>query len=119
MPSHPRRLEGDIMVTTADLLAADRVLEEAWRGGVGVAKAVARAKELSGTLPRDVMLEDAKEIISARHDCDPEEALARIVFVSQFTNHSVRDLACHVVVSAAAERHGLTAHAPRLYRFTL
>ena len=113
------RLEGDIMVTTADLLAADRALDDAWRCGVGVAKAVAHAKELSEILPRDALIDDAKAVISARHSCDPDEAFARIVFVSHRTNRSIRDLACQVVSSDAAERQGLTVHAPRLYRFTL
>src|SRR5438876_253507 len=104
------------MVTRADLLAADRVLDEAWRSGVGVAKAVARAKELSETLPRDVLIDDAKEVISARHNCDLDEAFARIVFVSHRTNRSIRDLACQVVSFAAAEQQGLSVHAPCLYR---
>jgi hypothetical protein len=119
VPSHPKRLEGDIMGTPADLLAADRVLDQAWRGGVGVARAVDHAKELSEILLPEVVIEDAKQIISTRHNCDPAEAFARIVFVSHRTNRSIRDLAREVVVSAAAELHGLAVHPPRLYRFTL
>ena len=107
------------MGTTAELLAADRALDQAWRGGVGVAKAVALAKELSETLLPEVVIEDAKQIISARHNCDPAEALARIVFVSHRTNRSIRELAREVVASAAAELQGLAVHPPRLYRFTL
>jgi AmiR/NasT family two-component response regulator len=119
VPSHPKRVEGDIMGTTAELLAADRVLDEAWRRGVGVAKAVALAKELSEIILREVVIEDAKQIISAHHDCDAAEAFARIVFVSHRTNRSIRDLACLVVASAAAELQGLAVHPPHLYRFTL
>jgi AmiR/NasT family two-component response regulator len=107
------------MGTTAELLAADRALDQAWCGGVGVAKAVAIAKELSEILLPEVVIEDAKQIISARHNCDPAEALARIVFVSHCTNRSIRDLAREVVASAAAELQELAVHPPRLYRFTL
>src|SRR5690348_15618855 len=39
---------------------ADRALDQAWRGGVGVAKAVTRAQELSDPLRLDVGLEEAK-----------------------------------------------------------
>ena len=119
MPSHPKRLEGDIMGTTAELLAADRVLDQAWRGRVGVSKAVTRAEELSETLLPEMVIEDAKQIISARHNCDPAEALARVVFVSHRTNRSIRDLAREVVASAGAEEQELAVHPPRLYRFTL
>src|SRR5438132_12490758 len=103
------------MVTTADLLVADRVLDDAWRGGVGVARALPDAKELIEVLPRDVLIEDAKEVISVRHNCDADEAFARIVFVSHRTNRSIRDLAGQAVASAAAERQGLRVPPPRLH----
>src|SRR5436309_3390924 len=82
--------------TAAELLASDRALDRAWRGGVGVARDVARAKEFSEMLLPEVVIEDAKQIISARHNCDPAEAFARIVFVSHRTNRSIRDLAREV-----------------------
>ena len=103
----------------AKLLAADRVLDQAWRGGVGVAKAVTYAKELSDPLWRDPVIEDAKEIVSDRHHCDPDEALARLVFVSQRTRRRLRDIAFEVIASAAADAQDLVLRPPRLYRFTL
>ncbi len=119
MPSHPKRLEGDSVATTGDLLSADRSMDRAWRSGIGVGQAATRAKELGDLLRRNALIDDAKEIISDRHNCSPEEALVRLVFVSERSHRSVRDLACEVVASAAAERQGLTVHPPRLYRFTL
>ena len=50
----------------AELLAADQALDQAWRGGVGVAMAVTRAQELSDPLRLDVLLEDAKANVSDR-----------------------------------------------------
>ena len=71
------------MVIDAKLLAADRALDQAWRGGVGVAMAVTRAQELSDPLRLDVLLEDAKVIVSDHHACSPERgidaALLRVV----------------------------------------
>ena len=39
------------MEKDAKLLASDRAIDEAWRGGVGVAVAVSRAEELSDPGP--------------------------------------------------------------------
>src|SRR4051794_27153025 len=70
------------MLIDAKLLAADRALDQAWRGGIGVAMAVTRAQELSDPLRLDVLLEDAKVIVSDPHACSPDEASARLCFVS-------------------------------------
>jgi hypothetical protein len=106
-----------MMVIDAKLLAADRLLDQAWRGGGGVARAVTHAAELSDRC--DVVLRDAQSIVSDRHACTPGEALSRLVFVSQYTNRPVRDIACEVIASAATEHQRLAVHPPRLYRFTL
>ena len=106
------------MEIDAKLLASDRAIDEAWRGGVGVGMAVTRAEELSDPLRLDVLLEDAKVIISDRHNCSPEEALARLCFVSWYTNRLLRDIASEVVTFAA--RRGFADQlTPRPYRFTL
>src|SRR4051794_36916538 len=108
------------MLIDAKLLAADRALDQAWRGGIGVAMAGTRAHELSAPLPLDVVLEDAKLIVSDRHDCSPNEALARLCFVSWHTNRGLRDIASEVVTSAANQQVGFADQStPRLYRFTL
>jgi AmiR/NasT family two-component response regulator len=107
------------MVIAAKLLVDDRVLDQAWRGGVGVAKAAAHAKEISESLEFDAVMGDAKTIVSERHTCSPDEAMARLVFVSQRTHRRLRDIAHEVVASAAAERQELIVRSPRLYRFTL
>jgi AmiR/NasT family two-component response regulator len=102
-----------------DPLVADRVLDQAWRGRVGVAKAVARATQLSDFLRRDAVVEGANAIISERHKCSLEEAFARLVFVSQHTKRSVQELADEVVASGTADPLELGAGSARLYRFTL
>jgi AmiR/NasT family two-component response regulator len=102
-----------------DLLAADRALDEAWRSGVGAAEAYAHAKRLRKEIGRDAAIEDAKTIVSDRRDCSPDEALVRLIFVSQRTNRRLREIAWEVVAAAAADAQGLAAAPPRLYRFTL
>ena len=108
------------MVIDAKLLAADRALDQAWRGGVGVAMAVTRAQELSDPLRLDVLLEDAKAIVSDHHACSPSEALTRLCFVSWYTNRRIRDVASEVVTFAADHQDGFAEQpTPRPYRFTL
>lgn len=107
------------MLIDAKLLAADRALDQAWRGGVGVAKAVTHAKTLSESVSLDVVMEDATTIVSVHHGCSPDEALSRIVFVSQHTNRRLRDIAHEVIASEAADGQALAVHLPRMYRFTL
>jgi AmiR/NasT family two-component response regulator len=105
------------MEIDAKLLASDRALDQAWRGGVGVATAVTHAQELSDPLRLDVLLDEAKANVSDRHGCSPDEALVRLCFVSWHTNRRLRDIASEVV----AYRQGGFAEqsTPRLYRFTL
>jgi hypothetical protein len=103
----------------AKLLAADRALDQAWRGGVGVAQAVTRAQELSDPHRLDVLLEEAKAIVSDHHACSPDEALARLCFVSWYTNRRIRDIASEVVTFAADQPGFADQSTPRLYRFTL
>jgi AmiR/NasT family two-component response regulator len=107
------------MVIDAKLLAADRALDQAWRGGVGVAKAVTHAQELSDPYRLDVLLEEAKAIVSDHHACSPDEALARLCFVSWYTNRRIRDIASEVVAFAADQPGFVDQSTPRLYRFTL
>jgi AmiR/NasT family two-component response regulator len=104
-------------VIDAELLASDRALDRAWRGGVGVAMAVTPAQELSDPLRLDVLLDEAKVIVSDRHACNPDEALARLCFVSWHTKRRLRDIASEVV----AYRQGGFAEqsATHRYRFTL
>ena len=106
------------MVTDPRQLAADRALDRAWRGGVGVAKAAAHAHELSEPLRCDPAMEDAKVIVSDHHACSPDEALSRLVFVSQYTNRRLQEIAREVVASASDE-HGHAELTSRMYRFTL
>jgi AmiR/NasT family two-component response regulator len=103
----------------AKQLAADRALDQAWRGGVGVAIAVTRAQELSEPLRLDVLLEDAKVIVSDRHACSPDEALARLCFVSWHTKRRLRDIASEVVAIAATQHGSAGEPTPNPYRFTL
>jgi hypothetical protein len=105
-------------VIDAKLLASDRLLDQAWRGGIGVASAVARARALGDPLRCGVVIEDAKVIVSGHHACTPDEALARLVFVSRHTNRTLRDIA-HDVVTCAADRGVEGVSAPPVYRFTL
>ena len=107
------------MEIDAKLLASDQAIDEAWRGGVGVAIAVSRADELSDPLRLDVLLDEAKVIVSDRHACSPEEALVRLCFVSSHTNRRLRDIASEVVTFAANRRGFGEQLAPRPYRFTL
>ena len=108
------------MLTDAKRLAADRALDQAWRGGIGVARAVTRAQELSDPLRLDVLMEDAKVIVSDHHDCSPDEALTRLCFVSWYTNRRLREIASEVVTIAAARQGGFAEQpTPRPYRFTL
>jgi hypothetical protein len=111
-------LEGDSTVIDAKLLASDRLLDQAWRGGIGVASAFVRARALGDPLQCGVAIEDAKVIVSDHHGCSPDEALARLVFVSQHTNRRLRDIA-HDVVTCAAGQGGKGASTPPVYRFTL
>src|SRR5881392_863372 len=61
--------------------------------GIGVASALARAQALGDPLRCGVVIEDAKLIVSAHHACSPDEALARLVFVSKHTNGRLLDVA--------------------------
>jgi hypothetical protein len=106
-----------MMVIDARLLMADRVLDQAWRSGIGVAKAVTHADQLSDHC--DVVLEDARTIVSDRHACGLSEALSRLVFVSQYTDRPLRDIVYEVIAASAADHQNLAVHPPRLYRFTL
>lgn len=106
-----------MMVVDARLLIADRVLDQAWRSGIGVAKAVTHADQLSDHC--DVVLEDARTIVSDRHSCSLAEALSRLVFVSQYTHRPLRDIVYEVIAASAADHQSLAVHPPRLYRFTL
>ena len=103
----------------AKLLAADRALDQAWRSGVGVATAASRAQKLSDPLRLDVLLEDAKVIVSDRHACSPSEALTRLCFVSWYTKRRLRDIASEVVTFTARHDGFADQPTPRLYRFTL
>jgi len=107
------------MVIDAKLLAADQALDQAWRSGVGVAMAVIRAQELSDPLRLDVLLEDAKVIVSDHHACSPNEALTRLCFVSWYTKRLLRDIASEVVNFTARHDGFADQSTPRLYRFTL
>ena len=119
MPSRSKAyLEGDLTVIDAKLLASDRLLDQAWRGGIGVSSAVARARALGDPLRCGVVIEDAKLIVSDHHACSPDEALARLVFVSQHTNRRLRDIA-HDVVTCAAGQGVEGDSTPPVYRFTL
>ena len=121
MPSRSKAFRRvDTLLIDAKLLAADRALDQAWRGGVGVAMAVTRAQELSDPLRLDVLLEDAKVIVSDHHACSSDEALARLCFVSWHTNRRLRDIASEVVAFAADRQDGFADKStPRPYRFTL
>ena len=101
-------------------LAADRLLDEAWRGGVGTAAAYAEATRVSHEAgAQERVIEDAKMIVSERRDCSPDEALVRLIFVSNRTNRKLREIAWEVVAAAAADAQRLAVVPPRLYRFTL
>jgi AmiR/NasT family two-component response regulator len=106
-------------VIDAKLLTADTALDQAWRGGVGVAKAVTRAQEHSDPLRRDLLIEDAKVIVSDQHSCSPDEALTRLCFVSWHTNRRLRDIASEVVTFATDQQGFAEQPTPRPYRFTL
>jgi hypothetical protein len=106
-----------MMVVDARLLLADRALDQAWRGGIGVAKAVTHANGLSDHC--DVVLVDAAAIVCDRHACSSAEALSRLVFVSQYTNRPLRDILYEVIAASAADHQALAVHPPRQYRFTL
>ena len=102
----------------AKLLASDRLLDQAWRGGIGVASALARAQALGDPLRCGVVIEEARLIVSAHHACSPDEALARLVFVSKHTNRRLLDIAHDVVTCAAGQ--GVEGNStPPVYRFTL
>jgi hypothetical protein len=107
------------MEIDAKLLAYDRAIDEAWRGGVGVATAATRAQELSDPHRLDVLLEDAKIIVSDHHGCSPEEALTRLCFVASHSQRRLRDIASEVVTFAADQQGFAEQPAPRRYRFTL
>ena len=119
MPSRSKAVWKGHHVIDAKQLAADRALDQAWRGGVGVAQAVTRAQQLSDPLRLDVLLEETKLIVSDRHACSPEEALARLCFVSWYTNRPLRDIASEVVAFAADQGGLADQSTPRPYRFTL
>jgi hypothetical protein len=105
-------------VIDAKLLASDRLLDQAWRGGIGVASALTRAQALGDPLCCGVVIEDARVIVSAHHACGPDEALARLVFVSKHTNRRLIDIAQDVVTCAAGQGAGDDS-TPSVYRFTL
>jgi hypothetical protein len=105
-------------VIDAKLLASDRLLDQAWRGGIGVAGALARAQALGDPLRCGVVIEDARLIVSAHHACSADEALARLVFVSKHTNRRLIDIAQDVVTCAAGQGVGEDS-TPPVYRFTL
>jgi hypothetical protein len=100
-----------MMVIDAGLLQADRALDQAWRGGIGVAKAVTHANDLSDRC--DVVLKDAVSTVSDRHACGPAEALSRLVFVSQYTNRPLRDILYEVIAASAADHQKLAVRPPR------
>lgn len=102
-------------------LAADRVLDQAWRGGIGVVAAVRRAGELSDPLCCDAVMRDAVLLVSKHQACNTDEALSRLIFVAKHTNRRVQDIAADVVapaVAATAEEATGGVEA-RPYRFTL
>ncbi|HEY0387321.1 MAG TPA: hypothetical protein VGC71_02655 [Gaiellales bacterium] len=100
-------------------LATDRVLDHAWRTGIGVAAAVIRARELSDPLGCDAVTRDATLLVSGHQACGPDEALSRLVFVARHTDRRVQQIAAEVV-AAATTAQGLTGGAgSRPYRFTL
>ena len=102
----------------AKLLASDRLLDQAWRGGIGVASARSRAHALGDPLRCGAVIEDARLIVSGHHGCSPDEALARLVFVSRHTNRRLLDVAGDVVTCAAGQ--GADGdRTPLVYRFTL
>jgi len=115
----PKHFGRDTIVIDAKLLAADRALDRAWRGGVGVAGAVTRAQDYSDPLRFDVPLEEAKAIVSDHQSCSPEEALARLFFVSWYTSRRLRDIVSEVVAVAADQQGSDDPSTPRPYRFTL
>jgi hypothetical protein len=101
-------------------LAADRVVDQAWRAGIGVAAAVARAGELSDPLHADAVMRTATLLVSNHQACTPEDALSRLVFVSRHTKRPVQEIAAELVASDAATAHGATGVLePHPYRFTL
>src|SRR4051794_27296984 len=67
----------ETVVIDAKLLAADRALDQAWRGGIGVAMAVTRAPELSDPLRPDVVFGDAEGVVSGPPPGSPGEGLGR------------------------------------------
>ena len=101
-------------------LAADRLLDQVWRSGFGVANATTRADELSDALRCDSVTEGARSIVSDHHHCSSSEALSRIVFVARYTKRSIRDIARDVVEADGTDENGAAERpAPRPYRFTL
>ena len=78
------------------------------------------AEELSDPLRLDLLLEEAKAIVSDHHACSPNEALTRLCFVSWYTDRRLRDIASEVVTFAADRRGGFADQStPRPFRFTL
>jgi hypothetical protein len=101
-------------------LAADRVVDQAWRAGIGVAAAVVRAGELSDPLRGDAVMRTATLVVSNHQACSADDALSRLVFVSQLTARRVQEIAAEVVASdAAAAQEATGALEPHPYRFTL
>jgi hypothetical protein len=103
-------------------LAADRVLDYAWRAGIGVATAVTRAQELSDPLRCNAAIRYATLLVSHHQTCSQEEALSRLLFVSHHTSRRVQDIAAEVIASAAAVAPAQALDdpvEPRPYRFTL
>ena len=60
-----------------------------------------------------------KRIVSDHHACSSDEALARLFFVSWYTERRLRDIASELVAFAADRPDGPTEQATRPYRFTL
>ena len=107
------------MVMDAELLAADRALDQAWRGGVGVAMAATRAEELSDPLRLDELSKIEGDRLRSRR-LRPDEALTRLCFVSWYTDRRLRDIASEVAAFAADRQGGFAEQStPRPFRFTL
>ena len=110
--THPDVLELQPTESVARALAAHAAV--ILRNATLFAAAQARVAQLAEALETRETIAQAKGVIMARHDCDPDTAFELLRDISQRSHRKLRDVAAEVVTSmgAGARPYGITDDPP-------